>query len=103
MKTLVLAEGVSSAAVANQAAVQPLATPFLAGRDVVGVIDLTGTTGTPTAKIQGSDDNSVWVDLMTSTVLGHKEGNFKLKQYMRFAVTVAGTGGVASAYCLNGA
>lgn len=102
MKTLVLAEGVSSASVAAQSAVQLVATPFLSGRDVVGVIDLTGTTGSPVAKIQGSDDGTTWVDLMTSSVLGHREGNFKLRQFMRFNVTTAGTGGVASAYCLNG-
>ena len=102
MKTLVLAEGVAGGTVAAQSAVQVLATPFLAGRDVVGVIDFTGTTGSPVGKIQGSDDNSTWVDLMTSSVLGQRQGNFKLRQYMRFNITTGGTGGVASAYCLNG-
>jgi len=102
MKTLVLAEGVAGGAVAAASAVQLVATPFLAGRDVVGVIDFTGTTGTPVGKIQGSDDNVTWVDLMSSSILGLKMGNFKLRQYMRFNITTGGTGGFASAYCNNG-
>jgi hypothetical protein len=104
MKTLVLAEGVAST-VAAQAGVALVATPFLAGRDVVGCIDLTGVTGSPVAKIQGSDDVAFTtpVDLMTSSILGLKKGNFKLMKYMRFNITTAGTGGVASAYCDNGA
>lgn len=103
MKTLILATGVNAAAVANQTAVQPLATPFLAGRDVVSVIDPSGVTGTPTFKVQGSDDNSVWVDLHTSTSLGQSVANIKLRPYMRFVVTVAGAAGVVSAHCDNGA
>jgi hypothetical protein len=103
MKTLILADGVNAGTVANQSAVQPLATPFLAGRDVVAVLDFQGTTGTPVGKIQGSDDNTNWVDLATSSTLGHREFNIKLRPYMRAAVTTAGTGGVLSAYCLNGA
>lgn len=102
MKTLILAEGVTSAAAA-QAAVEPLATPFLAGRDVVAEILPQGVTGTPTFKIQGSDDNTTWVDLLTSTSLGAKKGNVILRRYMRFNTTVAGTGGAVSAYCHNGA
>lgn len=103
MKTLVLAEGVAGGTVAAQSAVQLVATPFLAGRDVIGTINFTGTTGTPVGVIQGSDDNSTWVTLMTSSVLGLRMGNFKLKPYMRFNITTGGTGGVASAYCNNGA
>lgn len=103
MKTLILGQGVSAAAVAAQTAVQPLATPFLAGRDVVSTIDASGATGTPTIKVQGSDDNSTWVDLHTSTTLGHHVANIKLRPYMRLNVTVAGTAGVVSAHCDNGA
>lgn len=103
MKTLILAEGVSASAAAAQAAVEPLATPFLAGRDVVAEILPQDVTGTPTFKIQGSDDNSVWVDLLTSTSLAPKKGNIKLRPYMRFNVTAAGTAGNVSAYCENGA
>ena len=105
MKTLILAENVSATAVANQSAVQPLATPFLAGRDVVAVIDASAATGTPNLRIQGSDDNSTWVDLATSsgaTALGHREFNIKLRPYMRFGVFTAAGAGVVSAYCLNG-
>lgn len=102
MKTLSLGDSVSATAVAAQTAVVPLATPFLAGRDVVGHINMNGVTGTPTIKIQGSDDNSTWVDLMTNTTLTDKQGNFKLKPYMRLNVTVVGGAGTVSAYCTNG-
>lgn len=103
MKTLILAQGVSATAVANQTAVQLLATPFLAGRDVVSTIDPSGVTGTPTFKVQGSDDNTTWVDLHTSTSLGQSNANIKLRPYMRFGVTVVGGAGVVTARCDNGA
>lgn len=102
MKTLVLGENVSATAVANQSAVQPLATPFLAGRDVIAKLVNNGVTGTPTVKIQGSDDNSTWVDLLTNTTLISKEGNIKMRPYMRLAVTVVGSAGTVSAYLENG-
>lgn len=106
MKTLILADNVNAAAVANQAAVQPLATPFLAGRDVVAVIDASGASGTPNLRIQGSDDNITYVDLAVSsgaTALGHREFNIKLRPYMRFGVFTAAGAGTVSAYCINGA
>lgn len=102
MKTLILGDNVSATAVAAQSAVQPLATPFLAGRDVIGRIVMNGVTGTPTVKIQGSDDNSTWVDLMTNTTLVDKAANIKLRPYMRLNVTVVGGAGTVSAYCDNG-
>lgn len=102
MKTLVLGENVAATGVAAQSAVQPLATPFLAGRDVVAKIVLNAVTGTPTVKIQGSDDNSVWVDLLNNTSLMSKEGNIKMRPYMRLNVTVAGGAGTVSAYLENG-
>lgn len=103
MRTLILAQGVSATAVANQSAVTLVATPFLAGRDVVSVIDGSGVTGTPTFVVQGSDDNSTWVTLHTSTSLGHHVANIKLRQYMRFGVTVVGTAGIVSSHLDNGA
>lgn len=103
MKTLALAEGVSATAAAAQAAVRSRVTPFLAGRDVVATIAFSDATGTPTGKIQGSDDGTTWVDLMTSTVLGTKKATVKAREYMRFNVTAAGTAGVASAYIEAGA
>lgn len=103
MKTLILAEGVGFAAAA-QAAVETLATPFLSGRDVVAEILPSGLTGTPTLKIQGADlAAGPWVDLLTSTSLAAKKGNIKLRKFMRFNVTAAGTAGSVSAYCHNGA
>jgi len=103
MKTLVLADNVSATAVASQSAVLLVATPFLAGRDVVGFINMNGVTGAPNIKIQGSDDNVTWVDLMGNTTLVDRQANFKLRQYMRVTVAGAGGAGLYSAYCNNGA
>lgn len=103
MKTLILGEGVNAAAVAAQTAVGAVATPFLDGRDVVCDLDLTGVTGTPTIKVQGSPDNVTWTDLVTHTVLYRKCYNIKVSRYMRLNVTVAGSAGTASCYLLNGA
>lgn len=97
MKVLALAEGVATT-VAAQAAVRLRATPFLAGRDVVATITYHDTTGTPNGRIQGSDDGTTWVNLLTSTVLGTKKGTINMREYMRFNQTAAGTGGVVSAY-----
>jgi hypothetical protein len=103
MKTLILGEGVDATAVAAQTAVHPTATPFLGGRDVVCDVQLTGVTGAPTIKVQGSSDNSAWTDLISHTVLYSKKYNIKAYPYMRLNVTVAGTAGTVSAYCQNGA
>lgn len=102
MKCLVLAEGVSGSAVAAQTAVTLTATPFVSGRDVVGVIAPADLTGTPNHRIQGSDDNIAWVDLMTNTTLALKMQTIILRPYMRFNVVTGGTAGLASAYLLNG-
>lgn len=103
MKTLSLAANVSATAVANQAS--PAAsnftkTPFLAGREAVVSIDPIGATGTPTFKVQGSDDNSTWVDLHTSTLLGRSVATITLRPFNRFAVTVAASAGTVSATLL---
>lgn len=100
MKTLALAEGVATT-VAAQTAVSGATlnrTPFLAGRTCVASIDPQGVTGTPTFNVQGSVDGTTYVDLLTSTSLGRKDGNVTLYPYMRFNVTAAGTGGTVSAY-----
>lgn len=103
MKVIVLADNVSATAVANQTAVQLLATPFLAGRDVVATIDPNAVTGTPNFRIQGSDDNTTWVDLATSTSLGEKVFNIKCRPYMRFGVFTVGGAGIVTAHISNGA
>lgn len=102
MKALTLASAVSGTAVAAQAAVSLTATPFLAGRDVVAVVNPIGITGTPTILIQGSDDNTTWTTLATHTSLGSTMYNVVARRYMRTNVTVASGAGTFNAYLLNG-
>lgn len=102
MKVLNLAVAVSGAAVAAQAAVELTATPFVAGRDVVGVIAPAGVTGTPSVTIEGSDDGTTWVVLATSTALGMQMFNLILRPFMRFNVGTAGGAGTYNVYLLNG-
>jgi hypothetical protein len=102
MKVLNLAVAVSGTAVAAQAAVELTATPFVAGRDVVGVIAPVGMGGTPSVTIEGSDDGTTWVVLATNTTLGLQMVNLVLRAFMRFNVGTVGTGGTYNAYLLNG-
>lgn len=101
MKTIALAEGVSATAVANQTALSGAnftKTPFLAGRECIAAIDTAGVTGTPNARIQGSEDGTTYVDLLVNTTLGRKEATVKIYPFMRFGVFTAGGAGVYSAH-----
>ena len=102
MKTLIIAEGIVATGTVAQTAVGATATPFLAGRDTVCRVVPTGLTGTPTVKVQGSDDNATWTDLVTHTVLYEKQYNIKCARYVRANQTVAGSAGTYSVYLDNG-
>lgn len=95
MKVQTLATAVSNTAVANQTAVDlGNKTPFLPGRKVLAIISPSSdVTAAATAKVQGSDDNVTFVDLLTNTTMLPKSGMVSAYRYMRGAVTVAGTGG----------
>jgi hypothetical protein len=103
MKALILATNVSAAAAAAQTAVQATATPFLSGRDVICHIEKTGVTGTPTIKVQGSDDGTTYTDLVSSTTLTNVVSNIKCMRYNRVNVTVAGSAGTINVWFENGA
>lgn len=104
-----LAENASAAAAAAVAGVLFTKTPFLRDKPFNVLLVAQGITGTPTVKIQGSDDPdtiadgaATWVDLGTwSPGAG---GSTKLltgmtaKRRIRANVTVAGTAGTVSAY-----
>lgn len=99
MKIVMLAQAVSNAAVAAQTAVDNgNKTPFLPGRQVEAFIEISpDATAAATIKIQGSDDNSAWTDLLTSTALAGKKGMVTAYRYMRANETVAGTAGTYNA------
>lgn len=99
MKIQMLAEAVSNAAVAAQTSVDlGNKTPFLPGRKVEAFIDVSSdASAAATIKIQGSDDNSTWVDLLTSTALAGKRAMVTAYRYMRANETVAGTAGTYNA------
>lgn len=99
MKISMLAQAVSNASVAAQTGVDfGNKTPFLTGRQVEAFIDVSSdATAAATIKIQGSDDNSTWVDLLTSTALAGKRGMVQMYRYMRANQTVAGTAGTYNA------
>lgn len=98
MKTQSLGEAVSLGSVANQTAVDlGNKTPFFPGRKVRARISYASdATAAGTSKIQGSDDNVTFTDLLTSTSLSPKEAMVTCYRYMRFAVTVAGTGAASA-------
>lgn len=105
----ILAENVSAAGVAAVAGVLFTKTPFIRDKPFNVLLVAQGVTGTPTVKIQASDDPdtiadgaATWVDLGTwSPAAG---GSTKLltllmaKRRIRANVTVAGTAGTISAY-----
>lgn len=104
-----LAENVSAAAAAAVAGVLFTKTPFIRDKPFNVLLVAQGITGTPTVKIQASDDpdtvvdaSATWVDLGTwSPAAG---GSTKLlttmtaKRRVRANVTAAGTAGTISAY-----
>lgn len=97
-KATMLAEAVSNAAVAAQTAVTLGTTPFLPGRKVEAFIEISpDATAAGTIKIQGSDDNSSWNDLLTASALAGKRGMVQAYKYMRANMTAAGTAGTFNA------
>lgn len=98
MKVEVLAHNVSAAAVAAQTAVDlENKTPFLPGRKVVARIAFSAdVSGAPVVKVQGSDDNSSFTDLLTSAGLVEKVGMVTAYRYMRANVTTAGGAGTTT-------
>jgi hypothetical protein len=101
-KLKVLGEAVSLTAVAAQTAVALTGTPFAPGFNGVIVYSMTGATGTPTVKVQGSADGTTWVDLLTVSAITAflKLSEVTLYAQMRLNVTVVGTAGTVSAYIL---
>jgi hypothetical protein len=106
MQSLALAENAAADAVAAQAGVQLLNTPFYPGRTCVGVVIYSGNmAAAATVKIQSCPDNFVAAatDQLTSSTLVGKVGTVGTDNYMRANCTAAGTAGSKySAYLLGG-
>ena len=102
-KIKVLGEAVALNAVAAQTAVAMNATPFSPGFNGVVVFSMTGATGTPTVKVQGSADGTTWVDLLTVSAITAflKLAEVTIYAQMRLNVTVVGTAGTVSAYVIE--
>ena len=81
--------GTALAAAAASTGVEMNVTPYIEGKEVVGSIDLNGFHGT--VKIQSSDDDSTYADVLTVTTAApasfSKEATMTLKKYMRANVT----------------
>lgn len=103
MDILALGEGVSLTAAAAQTAKQPANTPLLPGFEAIAAVNLDGATGTPTVKIEGSDDGgTTWTELLTITDLNAlKLAKITLHADMRLNVSVVGSAGKVSAYLLG--
>ena len=101
MATKTLLNAVSAAAAAAGTALLLDVSPFLDGENCRGRIVLSAdAAGSVVVKIQGSDDNSTWTDLLTHTGVGtpSTEADIICKKYMRGNVTGAGSAGKASVY-----
>ena len=100
LKITTVGSGLDS--VATGASVEQSVTPYLSGTTVVSVVQPIGLTGT--CAVQGSHDNSTWVDLHSSgSLTSDNKVQFKeitLRKYMRPNVTVRSTGSV-DMYLLN--
>lgn len=74
-------------------------TPFLPNRKIRARVEISAdATGAPTIKVQGSDDNSTWVDLATFAGLASNEQMVTAYRYMRANQTVAGGAGTYNAF-----
>lgn len=99
-KLITLGAAVVLTSAVAQTAVAMTGSPFSPGFNAVVTISLTGATGTPTVKVQGSADNVTFTDLVTvaaitaSTVMAE----VTLMKYMRLFPTVVGTAGTVSAW-----
>ncbi len=104
MKLYAIAEGLSLAATGAGAAVELNATPFVQGRGAVLMVDVRGVSGSPTLRVQGSDDGTTWTDLVVHT--GNppaKMAQVTIPKFLRYNVTAAGTAGTANVYLLGSA
>lgn len=99
-KLLTLGAAVSAAAAAAQASQATDETPFAQGFNAIAEIVLTGVTGAPTIKIQTSDDDAAWTDVLTVSALTRNvvKAEVALKKHVRLNVTAAGTAGTVDAY-----
>jgi hypothetical protein len=99
-KLITLGTAVSATSVAAQTAVSTTASPFAPGFNAVVHICSTGLTGTPTIKVQTSEDGTTWTDAVTVSVItrNHVMAEVELKKYARLNVTVAGSAGTLDAY-----
>lgn len=97
---MTLGSAVSAAAVAAQAAQATDETPFAPGFNAIAELVLTGVTGTPTIKIQTSDDATTWTDALTVSALTRNvvKAEITLKKHARLNVTGAGTAGTVDGY-----
>lgn len=89
-----LGEGLNSVAAAT--AVEQDTTPAMQNHNVIVEI-IPDASFAGTAKVQGSDDNSTWVDLLTVTNTAGRKASVRNRRYMRANVT-ARTAGTVSAY-----
>lgn len=104
MKITTLGQGVSLTAAAAQTAVQMNTTPFLNGRELGLMTSAAGATGTPTVKVQGSEDNSTWTDIATfalADITAARMQTITASRYMRLNVTAVGTAGTVNAYLFS--
>lgn len=103
-KLKVLGEAVALNSAVAQTAVDMNTTPFSPGFNGVVVVSLTGATGTPTVKVQGSSDGgTTWADLVTVSAITAflKLSEVTLYAQMRLNVTAVGTAGTVSAYVIE--
>ena len=100
-KLKVLGEAISLTAAAAQTAVSMDGTPFAPGFNAVLTVHLAAATGTPTVKVQGSNDGgTTWTDLLTVTAITGllKKAEVTVYAQMRLNVSVVGTAGTCAAY-----
>ncbi|HET9680316.1 MAG TPA: hypothetical protein VFP95_07140 [Gammaproteobacteria bacterium] len=99
MKVVILGEDVDLTAAVAQAAIEMDATPLIAGREAVLVAQTAAEAGSTVMKVQTSDDNVNWTDVLTLNAdTPVRIAQLKLAKYLRLNVTTAGTAGTGSAY-----
>lgn len=99
-KLLTLAAAVVATSAVAQTAVDTLETPFAPGFNAIAHLSFTGLTGTPTVKIQTSDDGTTWTDALVVSVLTRANvmAEITLKKMARLNVTAVGSAGTVDAY-----
>lgn len=100
-----LGQDVDATAVAAQTAVTLGTAPFVTKGNSFYVVSLAGVTGTPTIKIQGSDDGSTWTDLKSITDITQYLYIGEITNYasVRLNVTAGGSAGTVTAYLFGDA